>query len=70
MWFVVDYFCYWVVCYVGLMIVVMGGLDGIVFIGGIGENDVFVCVKIVEGFVWVGVVCDLKVNVSCFGCIE
>ncbi|MEO1779383.1 MAG: acetate kinase [Pseudomonadota bacterium] len=36
--FAIDHFCYWAARHAGSAIVAMGGLDAIVFTGGIGEN--------------------------------
>lgn len=36
--FAVDHFCYWAARHAGSAIVAMGGLDAVVFTGGIGEN--------------------------------
>ena len=52
--FAVEHFCYWAVRHAGNMIAAMGGLDGIAFTGGIGENDAFVRGRIVAGLAWAG----------------
>ena len=54
--FAVDHFCYWAVRHAGSMIAAMGGLDGIAFTGGIGENDAEVRGRIVAGLAWAGAV--------------
>ena len=54
--FAIDHFCYWAVRHAGSMIAAMGGLDGIAFTGGIGENDAVVRVRIVDGLAWAGAV--------------
>ncbi len=54
--FAVAHFCYWAVRHAGSMIAAMGGLDGIAFTGGIGENDAVVRGRIVDGLAWAGVV--------------
>lgn len=53
--FAVEHFCYWAVRHAGSMIAAMGGLDAIVFTGGIGENAHLVRSKIICGLRWVGV---------------
>jgi len=58
--FAVDHFCYWAVRHAGSMIAAMGGLDGIAFTGGIGENDAVVRGRIVGGLAWTG---DVPVHV-------
>ncbi|MES2433698.1 MAG: acetate kinase [Pseudomonadota bacterium] len=52
----VEHFCYWAVRHAGSMIAAMGGLDGIAFTGGIGENDAVVRGRIVGGLAWAGAV--------------
>ncbi|MEO8243768.1 MAG: acetate kinase [bacterium] len=47
--FAVEHFCYWAVRHAGSMIAAMGGLDAVVFTGGIGENDAGVRGKILAG---------------------
>lgn len=54
--FAVEHFCYWAVRHAGSMIAAMGGLDGLAFTGGIGENDVLVRGRIVERLAWAGAV--------------
>jgi acetate kinase len=60
--FAVDHFCYWVVRHAGSMIAAMGGLDAMVFTGGIGENDGTVRARIVEGLAYMGVAIDEAAN--------
>lgn len=60
--FAINHFCYWAVRHVGSMIAAMGGLDGIAFTGGIGENDAQVRQKILSGLDWLGVQCDPDAN--------
>ena len=52
--FAVEHFCYWAVRHAGSMIAAMGGIDAMVFAGGIGENDAAVRGAIVEGLKWAG----------------
>ena len=53
--FAVEHFCYWAVRHAGSMITAMGGLDAIVFTGGIGENAHSVRSKIIHSLSWLGV---------------
>jgi acetate kinase len=48
-------FCYSVRKKVAAMIAVLGGVDMVVFTGGIGENDEVVRAMICEGLVWAGI---------------
>ncbi|QDG76107.1 acetate/propionate family kinase [Labrenzia sp. PHM005] len=60
--FAIDHFCYWAVRHAGSMIAAMGGLDGIAFAGGIGENDALVRHKILSGLTWLDTGFDTKAN--------
>ena len=51
----VDMFCYSVRKQIAAMIAVLGGVDMVVFTGGIGENDEVVRAMICEGLVWAGI---------------
>ena len=46
------------------MIAALGGVDVIVFTGGIGENDVAARASICSGLSWLGVSLDLARNLS------
>ncbi|KTD71738.1 acetate kinase [Legionella steelei] len=46
--FALDYFCMRTAQLMGMMAVALGGVDGIVFTGGIGENSVFVRDKVLH----------------------
>ncbi len=52
--FALDHFRYWAVRQAGGLIAAMGGLDAVVFTGGIGENDAAMRDGIVEGLAWAG----------------
>ena len=60
--FAIDHFCYWAVRHAGSMIAAMGGLDGIAFTGGIGENDAEVRARICAGLAFLGVAVDGTAN--------
>lgn len=49
-----DHFCYWIARQAGSMIAAMGGIDGIAFTGGIGENDAEVRNNVLEHLAWAG----------------
>ena len=49
-----DHFCYWVTRQSGAMIAAMGGLDGIAFTGGIGENDAQMRNEVLANLKWAG----------------
>lgn len=50
-----DLFCYRIQKYVGMYASVLGGLDALVFSGGIGEHSVAARAAILEGLEWLGV---------------
>lgn len=52
--FAVDHFVYWAVRHAGSMMAAMGGLDGVAFTGGIGENDAGLRGRIMDGLAWAG----------------
>ena len=54
----IEMFCYSVRKQVAAMIAVLGGLDMLVFTGGIGENDAQVRIEICAGLAWIGVKLD------------
>lgn len=56
--FALDHFAYWAVRHAGSMVAAMGGLDAVVFTGGIGENDSWVRNEILSGLAYLGVSSD------------
>jgi acetate kinase len=56
----IDMFCYSVRKQIAAMIAVLGGVDLIVFTGGIGENDTEVRGAICGGLDWAGVFIEDK----------
>lgn len=57
-----QHFAYWAIRHAGSMIAAMGGLDAVVFTGGIGENDHGVRAMILDGLAYMGVVYDAPAN--------
>jgi acetate kinase len=57
-----DMFCYGVKKYIGAYAAAMGGLDAIVFTAGIGENDINMRARCVEGLEFMGVRMDPQLN--------
>lgn len=55
-------FCYRIKKYIGAYAAAMGGLDAVVFTGGIGENCPEVRAKVCEGLEFLGVALDLEKN--------
>ena len=58
----IEMFCYSVRKQVAAMIAVLGGVDMLVFTGGIGENDAQVRAEICSGLSWIGVSLDESRN--------
>lgn len=68
--FAVDHFCYWAVRHAGSMVAAMGGLDGVAFTGGIGENDPIIRARILDGLAWAGVAFDSSANRQGAACLH
>jgi acetate kinase len=62
--FAIDIFCYRITKYIGSYAAAMGGLDGIIFTGGIGENAAAVRAKVLAPLEFLGVKLDEARNKS------
>jgi acetate kinase len=60
-------FCHRIRKYVGAYAAVLGGLDALVFGGGIGENAPRIRARVCAGFGWLGLELDDEVNLQCIG---
>ncbi|MEM0899265.1 MAG: acetate/propionate family kinase [Pseudomonadota bacterium] len=58
----IDYFVFRIRRELGGMSAVLGGLDGVIFCGGIGENSAFIRQRICEGMEWLGISLDENAN--------
>jgi acetate kinase len=58
----VDYFVYRVAKEIGALTAVLGGLDGLVFTAGIGENSAEIRRRIAEASAWLGIDLDPDAN--------
>ena len=58
----VDYFCYRINRELGSLTAALGGLDAVVFTGGIGEHAASVRAKICEAAAWLGLDIDPQAN--------
>lgn len=58
----IEVFCYRIRKYIGTFMTVMGGVDGIVFTGGIGENSAMVRGLTLEGLQRLGIQVDDELN--------
>ena len=60
--FAIELYCYRIQKYIGAYIAVLGGVDVIVFGGGVGENSPEVRERILAGMEWCGVTLDQDRN--------
>ena len=58
----VNSFTYAIACYIARYAAAMGGIDGVVFTGGIGENQINVRRKICEYLEFMGIIIDPEAN--------
>jgi acetate kinase len=58
----VDLFVYRITREIGSLIAALGGLDGLVFTGGIGENDVATRTEVIARLAWAGLALDEAAN--------
>ena len=60
--FAVEVFCYQTVRHIGSLVAALGGIDGIVFTAGVGENAAQVRAAICHGCRWLGLELDEAAN--------
>ena len=60
----IDAFCYQMRKFIGAYAVVLGGLDALVFTGGIGEHSAIIRASICEGLQFLGVTLDAELNID------
>jgi acetate kinase len=60
----VDYFNYRAAKEIGALAAVLGGVDGVVFTAGIGENSAEIRQRICEASTWLGIALDAKANAA------
>ncbi len=60
--FALDHFAYWAARHAGSLIAALGGLDAVVFTGGIGENDPAMRAAILARLAWTGLSLDHDAN--------
>jgi acetate kinase len=58
----IGLFVYRIVREIGSLAAALGGVDAIVFSGGIGENDAATRAEVVEGCAWIGAILDPERN--------
>ncbi|HPC11382.1 MAG TPA: acetate kinase, partial [candidate division Zixibacteria bacterium] len=57
-----DIYCYRIKKYVGAYAAAMGGIDALIFTGGVGENSAVVRAKVCEGLAFLGLQVDPEKN--------
>ncbi|HEY4213499.1 MAG TPA: acetate/propionate family kinase [Steroidobacteraceae bacterium] len=65
--FAVDLYCYRARKYIGAYLAVLGGCDGIVFGGGVGEHSPEVRARILDGLGWAGIDVSAAANAAAVG---
>jgi acetate kinase len=68
--FAIDHFVHRAVLNIGMLTAALGGLDGIVFTAGVGENAPRIRAAIVERLGWLGVTLDADANHNGEACIS
>jgi len=63
----IEVFCYRVKKYIGAYLATMGGAEGLVFTGGIGENSADIRARICDGLDWLGLKLDNSKNEKAVG---
>jgi len=65
----IDLFCYRLVREIGALAAVLGGVDALVFTGGIGEHAAPIREQIVHGAEWLGIELDPGANAAHRRCV-
>jgi acetate kinase len=65
----IEMFCYRIKKYIGAYVAVLGGVDAIVFTGGIGENSAMIRERACEGLEHLGIAIDSARNEAAVGSI-
>jgi len=60
----IDYFVHRVAMTIGALTACLGGLDGLVFTAGIGENSAMIRARVVELCAWLGMKLDERANAA------
>jgi acetate kinase len=66
----IEYFVYRAVREIGSLTAALGGLDGLVFTAGIGENSPVIRSRICDGLDWLGIAVDPAANTRGRACIS
>lgn len=60
----VNFFIYRIACELGSLAAALGGIDGLVFTAGVGENSALIRARICERAAWLGIDLDTGANAS------
>jgi acetate kinase len=60
----IDLFVYRITREIGSLVAALGGIDGLVFTAGIGENDVATRAEVIAGLGWAGLTLDEAANAT------
>jgi acetate kinase len=60
----IDYFVYQAVKHIGALAAVLGGIDGVVFTAGVGENSAEIRARICSKSAWLGIELDEAANIA------
>jgi acetate kinase len=66
----VEHYCYWAARQAASLVAALGGLDAVVFTGGVGENAWVVRAKIIGYLLWLGLKLDDTANEKGRACIS
>lgn len=66
----IDLFVYRIVREIGSLVAALGGLDGLIFTAGIGENDAATRAEVIGGLAWAGLTLDEAANHAGGPCIS
>jgi acetate kinase len=66
----IDYFCYRLVREIGSLAAALGGIDGLIFTAGIGENSPVIRKRVCDALGWLGVAVEPAANERGRGCVS
>jgi acetate kinase len=68
--FALDYFVYRISLFTGMLAAAMGGIDGLVFTAGVGENSPIIREAVAKRLAWLGLELDPEANAKGTGRIS